>query len=57
MKGDKACFDSAMDQAGETCWTTTPTEIGQSWEATSDKGEKLVIKRIDFMAVPEPVQP
>ncbi len=57
MKGDRACFDSAMDQEGETCWTTTPTEIGQSWEATNDKGEKLTIKRIDFMAVPEPVQP
>lgn len=57
MKGDKACFDSAMDQQGETCWTTSPTEIGQSWEATNDKGEKLTIKRIDFVAVPEPVQP
>jgi hypothetical protein len=57
MKGDRACFDSAMDQEGETCWTTAPTEIGQSWEATNDKGEKLIIKRIDFMAVPEPVQP
>jgi len=57
MKGDKACFDSAMDQEGETCWTTSPTEIGQSWEATNDKGEKLIIKRIDFTVVPEPVQP
>ena len=57
MKGDRACFDSAMDQEGESCWTTAPTEIGQSWEATNDKGEKLIIKRIDFTAVPEPVQP
>ena len=56
-KGDRACFDSAMDQEGETCWTTTPTEIGQSWEATNDKGEKLTIKRIALTAVPEPVQP
>lgn len=57
IKGDKACFDSAMDEEGETCWTTTPTEIGQSWEATNEKGEKLTIKRIALTAVPEPVQP
>ena len=57
MKGDKACFDSAMDQEGETCWTTLPTEIGQSWEATNDKGETLTIKRIALTPVPGPVQP
>jgi hypothetical protein len=57
MKGDKACFDSAMDQEGETCWTTAPTEIGQTFDTTSDKGEKLTVKRIAFTAVPEAVKP
>ena len=59
MKNDKACFTSAMDQEGEVCWTTQPQglEIGQSMETTSDKGEKLTVKRIAFMAVPDAVKP
>ena len=48
MKGDKACFTSAMDQEGEVCWTTQPTEIGQSFETTSDKGEKLTVTRVAY---------
>ena len=57
MKDGKACFTSAMDKEGEECWTTQPTEIGQSMETTSDKGEKLTVKRIAFIAVPEAVKP
>jgi len=57
MKDDKACFTSAMDKEGEVCWTTSPTEIGQSFETTSDKGEKLTVKRIAFTAVPDAVKP
>ena len=57
MKDDKACFTSAMDKEGEVCWTTQPTEVGQSMETTSDKGEKLTVKRVAFMAVPENVKP
>ena len=57
MKGDKACFTSAMDQEGEVCWTTQPNEVGQSFETPSDKGEKLTVKRIAYMAVPEAVKP
>jgi len=57
MKDDKACFDSAMDKEGPECWTTSPTEVGQSFETTSDKGEKLTVKRIAFLAVPEAVKP
>ncbi len=52
MKDGKACFTSAMDQEGEVCWTTQPTEIGQSMETTSDKGEKLTVKRIAYVAAP-----
>jgi len=54
MKGDKACFTSAMDKEGEVCWTTKPTEIGQSMETTSDKGEKLTVTRVAYtpMTIP-----
>ena len=48
MKGDKACFTSAMTDEGEVCWTTGPTEIGQSFETTSDKGEKLTVTRVAY---------
>ena len=48
MKGDKACFTSAMNQEGEECWTTAQTEIGQSMETTSDKGEKLTVTRVAY---------
>lgn len=57
MKDGKACFTSAMDQEGETCWTTSPTEIDQSMETTSDKGEKLTVKRIAYTPVPDAVKP
>ena len=57
VKADKVCFDSAMDEAGEECWTTSPIEVGQTFETTSDKGEKLTVKRIAFTAVPEAVKP
>jgi hypothetical protein len=57
MKDGKACFTSAMDQEGEVCWTNPEIEIGQSGETTSDKGEKLTVKRIAFTAVPENVKP
>jgi hypothetical protein len=57
MKDGKACFTSAMDKKGEVCWTTQPVEIGQSMDTTSDKGEKLTVKRVAFMAVPDNVKP
>jgi hypothetical protein len=57
MKDGKACFTSAMDQEGEVCWTTAETAIGSSMETTSDKGEKLTVKRVAFMAVPDNVKP
>ena len=49
MKGDKACFTSAMTKEGEVCWTTKPLEIGQSFETTSDKGEKLTVTRVAYV--------
>lgn len=57
MKDGKACFDSAMDQEGEICWTDPKLEVGQSGETTSDKGEKLAIKRIAYTPVPDAVKP
>ena len=57
MKDGKACFTSAMDKEGEVCWTTAETAVGQSMDTTSDKGEKLTVKRVAFMAVPDNVKP
>ena len=48
MKGGKACFTSAMDKQGEVCWTDPMIAVGASGETTSDKGEKLAIKRVAY---------
>jgi hypothetical protein len=49
MKGGKACFTSAMTKEGELCWSDPMLNPGQSGETTSDKGEKLPIKRTDYV--------
>lgn len=49
MKAGKACFTSAMTKEGEDCWTDPMVAIGQSGETTSDKGEKLTIKRVAYV--------
>jgi hypothetical protein len=49
MKDGKACFTSAMDKEGETCWTDPKVAIGESGETTSDKGEKLTVKRTAYV--------
>ena len=54
MKGDKACFDSAMDKEGEVCWTTKAVEIGQSMDTVSDKGEKLTVTRVAYVPLTMP---
>ncbi len=54
LKGDKACFTSAMNQEGEVCWTAAATEIGQSMETTSDKGEKLTVTRVAYVPMTMP---
>jgi hypothetical protein len=57
MKEDKACFTSAMDKEGEICWTTSPTDVGQTFDTISSKGEKLTVKRIAYTDVPAAVKP
>lgn len=54
MKGDKACFTSAMTKDGEVCWTTKDVAIGGSMETTSDKGEKLTVTRVAYEALTIP---
>ncbi|HEU4704087.1 MAG TPA: hypothetical protein VFS45_00025, partial [Sphingomicrobium sp.] len=49
MKDGKACFTSAMDKEGEVCWTDPMVAIGGSGETTSDKGEKLTVKRTAYV--------
>jgi len=51
MKGGKACFTSAMDKKGEVCRTDPMIAVGTSGETTSDKGEKLSVKRTDYVAL------
>lgn len=51
MKDGKACFTSAMDKEGEVCWTDPMLAVGQSGETTSDKGEKLTVKRVEYKAL------
>ena len=57
MKDGKACFTSAMTKEGEVCWSDPKVEVGQSGETTSDKGEKLTVKRIAYTDVPAAVKP
>ena len=47
----KQCFTSAMTDEGQVCWTAPASmEIGESAEITSDKGEKLTVKRVAYVA-------
>ena len=48
IKDGKACFTSAMDKEGEVCWTDPMLAEGASGETTSDKGEKLTVKRVAY---------
>jgi len=49
MKDGKACFTSAMTKEGEVCWTDPMVAEGGSGETTSDKGEKLTVKRTAYV--------
>ena len=49
MKDGKACFTSAMKKEGESCWTNPNLAEGQSGETTSDKGDKLTVKRVAYV--------
>ncbi len=48
----KACFTSAMNKDGPECWTVVDTAIGETKETVSDKGEKVKVTRIAYVAVP-----
>ena len=54
MKGDKACFTSAMTNDGEMCWTTRPVKIGHSMVTHNDKGRKLSVTRIAYVKLSIP---
>ena len=54
MKGNKACFTSAMTKEGEMCWTTRPVKIGHSMMTTSDKGRKLKVTRVAYVELSMP---
>lgn len=54
MKDGKACFTSKMTTEGEICWTTTPVSVGHSILTTSDKGEKIRVKRVKYTPLKMP---
>jgi hypothetical protein len=54
MKDNKACFTSAMTKEGEVCWTTAPVAIGHSLVTTSNKGRKLRVTRVKYVALKMP---
>lgn len=54
MKGSRACFTSAMTNDGEMCWTTRPVSIGHSMVTTNDKGRKLKVTRVKYVALKMP---
>lgn len=54
MKGDKACFTSAMTKEGEVCWTTGPVDVGHSFATVSDKGQKLTVNRVAYVPMSMP---
>jgi hypothetical protein len=54
MKGDKACFTSAMRNDGESCWTTHPVKIGHKMNTVSDKGQKLTVTRLAYRPLKMP---
>ena len=46
----KHCFTSAMTKEGQECWTAPAnTEVGESADITSDKGEKLTVTRVAYV--------
>ena len=49
-RDNKACFTSAMNKDGEMCWTVVDTAIGATMESVSDKGEKLMVTRVAYVA-------
>ena len=54
VKGGKVCFTSAMNKEGEICWTTKPTNVGQSMQTKSEKGEKLTVTRVKYVPLKMP---
>ena len=37
-----------MTKEGEDCWTDPKVAVGGTGESTSDKGEKLTLKRVAY---------
>ena len=54
LKDGKQCFTSAMDKEGQVCWTAKDAAIGETVEAVSDKGEKLMVTHVAYVAATMP---
>ena len=47
---DQIIQETTMTKDGEMCWTDAKIEPGASGETVNDKGEKLAITRIAYVA-------
>lgn len=55
MVDGKHCFTSAMTDEGQVCWTAPAnTEVGETAEVTSDKGETLTVTRVEYVPMTMP---
>ncbi|MBB3764116.1 hypothetical protein [Sphingomicrobium lutaoense] len=54
MVDDKACFTSAMTEEGTVCWTVSDVAVGESMVTTSDKGEEISVKRVEYREMSMP---
>jgi hypothetical protein len=39
-----------MTKEGEVCWAAKKVEVGETQEIVSDKGEKLTVTRVAYVA-------
>lgn len=48
VKGDMACFTSAMNKDGEVCWKSHAVGVGHSMVVVNDKRGKLTVHRVAY---------
>lgn len=54
MKDGKACFTSAMTDAGERCWTVPDHAVGDTVTVVGDDGTELEVTRTEYTELSMP---
>lgn len=54
VKGDMACFTSAMNKDGEVCWKSHDVAVGHSMVVTNAKRGKLTVHRVAYRPLAMP---